>query len=107
MREGTRHHARRWRVLPCLPKVLMDERAHLLERLLGSRRGEIAQETFALPLEDGHVDLAASLAVLADELVEVRAGMPRLVLACQAQHGRHGRALPTGQDTRRGPLGHG
>ena len=33
--------------------------------------------------------------------------MPRLVLACQAQHGRQCRLLPTGQDPRRGPLGHG
>src|SRR5436853_5463880 len=107
MREGTRHHARRWRVLPCLPKVLMDERAHLLERLLGRRRGEIAQQTFALSLEDGHVDFATSLAVLADELIEVWARMPRLVLACQAQRGRQCHALPTGQGTGRGPFGHG
>jgi hypothetical protein len=77
----------------------VDERAHLLERLLGRRRGEIAQQTFALPLEDGHVDLATSLAVLADELIEVRAGMPLLVPTGQAQHGRQCRPLPTGQDT--------
>src|SRR5262245_5542945 len=45
-----------------LPEVLVDERAHLLERLLGRLRGEIAQQTFALSLIDGHVDLATSLA---------------------------------------------
>jgi hypothetical protein len=33
--------------------------------------------------------------------------MPLLVCASQAQHGRHCRPLPTSQDTRRGPLGHG
>ena len=54
----------------------MDERSHLLERLLGGRRGEMAQQTFALALEDGQVDLATRLAVLSDELLEVRAGMP-------------------------------
>ena len=85
----------------------MDERGHLLERLLCNWRGEIAQQTFALALEDGHVDLATSLAILSDELIEVRAWMPLLVRASQAQHGRHCRPLPTGQDTRRGPLGHG
>src|SRR5262252_11223320 len=90
-----------------LPEVLMDEGAHLLERLLSRRRGESAQQTFALPLEDGHVDLATSLAVLVDELIEVRARMPRLVLACQAQRGRQCRPLPFGQETRRGRLGHG
>src|SRR3989442_10397004 len=107
MCEGTRHHARRWRVLPCLPEVLMDERAHLLERLLGRRRGEIAQQTFALPLKDGHVDLATRLAVLSDELLEVRARMPLLVLAGQAQRRRQCHPLPTGQGAGRGPLGHG
>jgi hypothetical protein len=55
--------------------VLVYERDHLLERLLGRRRGEIAQQPFALPLEDGHVDRATSLAVLSDELIEVRAGV--------------------------------
>ena len=85
----------------------MDERKHLRERLLGRRRGEIAQQPFALALEDGHIDRATSLAVLADELLEVRARMPRLVLASQAQRGWEGRALPAGQDTRRGALGHG
>ena len=53
----------------------MDERGHLLERLLGGRRGEIAQQTFALALEDGHVDLATSLAVLSDGFFEVRTRM--------------------------------
>src|SRR5215475_6901380 len=81
-----------------LPKVLMDERGHLLERLLGGRRGEIAQQTFALALKDGQVNLATSLAVLSDELIEVRAWMPLLVCASQAQHGRHCRPLSTSQD---------
>src|SRR5713101_1576538 len=79
---------------PGLPEVLVDECEHLLERLLGRRRGESAQQTFALPLEDSHVDRATRLAVLSDELLEVRAGMPRLVPAGQAQHGRQGRPLP-------------
>jgi hypothetical protein len=35
----------------------------------------MAHETFALPLEDGRVDRATSLAVLPDELIEVRAGI--------------------------------
>ncbi|HSF29230.1 MAG TPA: hypothetical protein VLK82_01970, partial [Candidatus Tectomicrobia bacterium] len=33
-----------WTGLPGLPEVLMDERRHLLERLLGGRRREIAQQ---------------------------------------------------------------
>jgi hypothetical protein len=70
---------------PGLPEVLVDERCHLLEHLLGGRRGEIAQQTFALALKDGQVDLATSLAVLSDELIEVRAWMPLLVAACPAQ----------------------
>ena len=37
---------------------------------------EIAQQTFALALEDGHVDLATSLAILSHELIEVRRGCP-------------------------------
>ena len=61
---------------PSLPEVLVYKRDHLLERLLGHWRGEIAQQTFALALEDGHVDLATSLAILPDELLEVRARMP-------------------------------
>src|SRR5262245_60598080 len=73
---------------PGLPEVLADERGHLFERLLGRRRGEIAQQPFALALEDGQVDLAPSLAVLSHELIEVRARMPRLVRASQAQCGR-------------------
>jgi hypothetical protein len=64
---------------PGLSEVLVDERSHLLERLLGGRRGEITQQPFALALEDGQVDLPTSLTVLSDELVEVRAWMPLLV----------------------------
>ena len=43
-----------------LSDVFMHERAHLFKRLLGNRRGEIPQQTFALPLKDGLVDLATS-----------------------------------------------
>src|SRR5215471_15928729 len=107
IRAGTRHHAKRWRVLPCLPEVLMDERAHLLERLLGGRRGEIAQHPFALALKHGHVDLATRLSVLVDELNEIRARMPLLVGADQAQRGRQSHALPTGKGAGRGSLSHG
>jgi hypothetical protein len=63
----------------------MDERDHLLERLLCYWRGEMAQQTFALPFEDGHVDLATSASVLSDERIEGRAGMRLLVAARQAQ----------------------
>lgn len=65
--------------LLCLPDVLMDERDELLKRLLGSRGGDIpGQEPFAL-LEQRQVDLATGPAVLQDELIEVRAGMRRVV----------------------------
>src|SRR5262245_1415445 len=85
----------------------MDERGHLLERLLGDRRGEIAQQPFTLALEDRHLDLASGLPILADELIEIRAWMRLLVRAREAQHGRSYRPLPAGQDTRGRPLGHG
>ena len=58
----------------------MDELEDLLERLLGSRGGEtLGQKPCALSLKQPQVDLATGLAVLPDELVEVRAGMRRLV----------------------------
>jgi hypothetical protein len=67
---------------PRLSEGLMDEREDLLERLLGSRGAEIlGQKSFALPLKQRQVDLATGLAVLPAELVEVRAGMRRLVSA--------------------------
>ncbi len=47
-----------------LAEVFIDERAHLLERLFCDLRREIAQYAFTLLLEDGHIDLAASLAIL-------------------------------------------
>ena len=73
------------------PKVLMHERDDLLKRLLGSRGGEIAGQTFALPLNDGQVDLATSAAVLQDELIEVRARMRLLVP--RARHSTGGIAV--------------
>src|SRR5207245_1036870 len=81
----------------------MDERGHLLERLLGDWRGGIAQQPFTLALEDRHLDLASSLPILADELVEIRARMRLLVRAREAQHGRRCRPFPTGQDARGRP----
>ena len=65
-----------------LPDVLMDERSHLLEGLLPNLRGNIVQKPFALTFEDGFFDLAASFAVLADELFTIWSRMRRLVAAC-------------------------
>jgi len=43
----------------------MYERDELIERLLGSRRGDIAsQQPFALPLKQRQVDVATSPALL-------------------------------------------
>ena len=67
--------------LSVLPDVLVDERAHLLERLLCDWRREIAQQTFALLVEDVLDNLATSLAVLSDELLAVWGRMRRLVAA--------------------------
>src|SRR5262245_23705365 len=92
---------------PCLAEVPMDERCHLLERLLGDWQGEIAQQAFTLALEDRHLDLAARLPILPDELIEIRAGVRLLVRAREAQYGRGCRPLPTGQDARGSRLGHG
>jgi hypothetical protein len=48
----------------------MDECDHLFKRLRCHGRGEMEQQTFTLALKDGHVDLATSLAVLSDELMD-------------------------------------
>ena len=85
----------------------MDERRHLLERLLSRRGVEVAQHPLTLALEDGQLDLAASLAVLSDELLEVWHGVPILVGASQAQDGGQSRALAARQHASRGRFGHG
>src|SRR5687768_8833241 len=86
--------------------MFMDELAHLLERLFCNLRREIAQKTSAFTFEDCHIDRAASLAILVDKLVEIRARMRRLVRSSKGQRGRQGRLLSTRKDARRGALSH-
>lgn len=89
-----------------LAEVFSNEPADLLERLFRNLRREIAQKAFAFPFEDRHIDRAASLAVLVDELVEIRARMRRLVASSKGQRRRQGCLLSTRQDARRSALSH-
>ena len=65
-----------------LPDVLVDECAHLLQRLLGDRRREVTEQTFPRPFEDGHIDLTTSFAVLSDEFLTIGGRMRLLVATC-------------------------
>ena len=55
-------------------EVLVDERGHLVQRLLSYLSGKIPKQSLAFTVEDGHVDLSTGLKVLCDKLVQVWMG---------------------------------